>query len=378
VSHAPLVAPGPPLSPPERVRYSRHLLLPGIGEQGQRRLGAARVLVVGAGGLGSPVLTYLAAAGVGTLGVVDDDVVEESNLQRQVLHGSDDVGRLKVASAADALHRANPLVRVVPVAERLTAANAVDLLRGWDVVVDGADNVPTRYLVADACSLLGTPEVWGAVYRFDAQVSTFWPGHGPLYRDLFPDPPPPGALPSCAEGGVLGAMCATVGSLMATEVVKLVTGAGEPLTGRLLVLDALTTTWREVRVRPSGRPPVTAVQDVAAACAPPSPPAGAAVGARELAALLAAGKVTLVDVRDAPERELVAIPGAVHVPLARILAGQVDDVPRDRPVVLHCKTGGRSAVALRALRERGFPDVAHLEGGVLAWVDEVDPTLPRY
>ncbi len=380
-----LVEPGPELSTAERLRYSRHLLLPGLGVDGQRRLKAARVLVVGAGGLGSPVLTYLAAAGVGTLGVVDDDVVDTSNLQRQVLHRSEDVGRAKVDSAADAVARANPLVRVEKHRRRVAAADVLDLVRGYDLVVDGADNIPTRYAVGDACAIAGVPEVWGAVYRFDGQVSTFWPGHGPVYRDLFPEPPPPGALPSCAEGGVLGAMCAAIGSLMATEVVKLVTGLGEPLVGRLLVLDALSTTWRELRVRPDpDRPPLTRVEDVETACAAPPPlPDGSLVGATELARALAerdagAGDLVLVDVRGEDERAVVAIPGAVPVPLERLLAGETGDLPRDRRVVLHCKSGGRSERALRALLEQGFTDVAHLDGGVLAWVDQVDPSLPRY
>jgi molybdopterin/thiamine biosynthesis adenylyltransferase/rhodanese-related sulfurtransferase len=383
VPRAPLVEPGPELDPEQVLRYSRHVLLPDVGSVGQRRLTAARVLVVGAGGLGSPVITYLAAAGVGTIGVVDDDVVDHSNLQRQVLHGTADVGRPKVDSAAEAVAAINPLVRVESHQVRLTAQNALDVLRGYHLVVDGADNFATRYLVSDACALLGVPEVWGSVFRFDAQVSVFWAGQGPTYRDLFPEPPPPGAVPSCAEGGVLGAMCGAVGSVMATEAVKLLTGTGEPLVGRLLVLDALAMTWRTLTLRPDPQAtPVTSLVDTAAACEVPDRlPPDAVVGAVELARLLreTPDEVLLVDVRGADEHALVAIPGAVLVPLSRILSGDaVAELPRDRRIVLHCKSGGRSEQALRALRDSGFTDVAHLDGGVLAWVDEVDPGLPRY
>ena len=382
----PLVEPGAELTTAEVRRYSRHLLLPDIGVDGQRRLKNARVLVVGAGGLGSPALTYLAAAGVGTIGVVDDDVVEESNLQRQVVHSTADLGRPKVDSAVDALAALNPLVTVVPHRERLTADNALELLAGYDLVLDGADNFSTRYLVSDACTLAGVPEVWGSVFRFDGQVSVFWSGHGPTYRDLFPEAPPPGAVPSCAEGGVLGAMCASVGSVMATEAVKLITGAGMSLLGRLLVLDALDMSWRTVRVRTPVTPTVvTALVDEVAACAPlPAPLAGEVLTARELADLLAArdrGETDfeLVDVRGADEAAVVSIPGARLVPLPRVLAGEAEHaLPRDRRVVLHCKSGGRSAQALAALREQGFRDVAHVDGGVLAWVRDVDPTLPSY
>jgi adenylyltransferase/sulfurtransferase len=381
VTPRPLVEPGPPLDPQQVLRYSRHVLLPEIGELGQRRLSNARVLVVGAGGLGSPVLTYLAAAGVGTIGVVDDDVVDTSNLQRQVVHGTQDVGRLKVDSAVEAAARVNPLVRVVPHPVRLDASNALDVLAGYDLVVDGADNFPTRYLVSDACEVLGLPEVWGSVYRFDAQVSVFWAGRGPTYRHLFPEPPPPGAVPSCAEGGVMGAMVGAVGSVMATEAVKLITGAGEPLVGRLLVLDALSMTWRTLNVRPDpSAPRVTEVVDTQAFCGIEPPlPAGAAISASELSSLIAAGDVLVVDVRGADERALVAIPGSVPVPLQRILSGEaVGSMPRDRRVVLHCKSGARSAQALRALQDKGFTNVTHLEGGVLAWVRDVDPSLPTY
>ncbi|MFZ5872214.1 MAG: molybdopterin-synthase adenylyltransferase MoeB [Actinomycetota bacterium] len=380
MSLPPLVEPGPPLDPRQVHRYSRHVLLPDIGETGQRRLANARVLVVGAGGLGSPALTYLAAAGVGTIGVVDDDVVDESNLQRQVMHRTEDVGRPKVDSAADAVARLNPMVRVVPYRLRLAPDNALDVLRGWDLVLDGADNFATRYLVSDACEILGVPEVWGSVYRFDAQVSVFWAGHGPTYRHLFPEPPPPGAVPSCAEGGVMGAMVGAVGSVMATEAVKLVTGAGEPLLGRLLVLDALSMTWRTLTVRPDpAAEPVTELVDMTEVCeVPASPlPTGAVVDARTLAGAL--DDVHLVDVRGADEAALVSIPGSVLVPLPRILSGEaLPELPTDRRIVLYCKSGVRSAQALRVLHDKGFRDTAHLDGGVLAWVRDVDPSLPSY
>ncbi|MFP5346299.1 MAG: molybdopterin-synthase adenylyltransferase MoeB [Actinomycetes bacterium] len=387
----PLVEPGEELTTEEVRRYSRHLLLPDIGMVGQRRLKNAKVLVVGAGGLGSPAITYLAAAGVGTIGIVDDDVVEESNLQRQVVHRTADVGRAKVESAADAVAALNPLVTVRQHALRLTSANAVEVVGQYDLVLDGADNFATRYLVSDACEVLGVPEVWASVFRFDAQVSLFWAGHGPTYRDLFPEPPPPGSVPSCAEGGVLGAMVACVGSVMATEAVKLVVGSGEPLLGRLLVLDALSMTWRQLRIRPlPDRAPVREVTDVEAWCSAvsgPEPEASAAlseVGAPELADLLRARQrgeadFVLVDVRGDAERAVVSVPGAVAVPLDDILAGDVEQLlPLDRRVILHCKSGARSARALQALQSAGFTNAAHLRGGVLAWVEEVDPTLPRY
>ncbi|MBC7290188.1 MAG: ThiF family adenylyltransferase [Actinotalea sp.] len=388
----PLVEPGPPLTPAQRERWSRHLLLPQLGETAQRRLRNARVCVVGAGGLGAPVLQYLAAAGVGRLGIVDDDVVEASNLQRQVLHGVADVGRPKVDSAADAVAALDPDVDVVRHRLRLDE-RTVGLLGEYDLVLDGTDNFPTRYLVNDACVRLGLPEVWGSVFRFDAQVAVFWgsppPGSGvaPVQlRDLFPAPPAPGTVPSCAEGGVLGAMCGQVGSVMATEAVKLLTGVGRPLLGRVLVLDALAARWAEVPLvggvrAPAHRHPAT--DDVA------GPPARTdvgvrRVGARDLAARLAARDaggpdLQLVDVREPAERAIVAIPGAEPVPLAGLLDGSaLDRVRRDVPVVLHCRSGVRSEQAGLALLAAGWRDVEHLAGGVLAWVDEVDPSQARY
>ncbi len=379
-----IVEPGDDLSADEVRRYSRHLLLPEIGREGQRRLKNARVLVVGAGGLGSPVLLYLAAAGVGTLGVIDLDVVEESNLQRQVLHGTADVGRPKVDSAADAVARINPLVQVLRHHERLTPQNALEVVAGYDLVLDGTDNFPTRYLVNDACVLSGKPLVWGSILRFDGQVSLFWAAHGPHYRDLFPHPPDAGTVPSCGEAGVLGAVCAAVGSVMAIEAVKLITGAGQPLLGRLLVLDALDMSWRTVTYGrdPAGSPVTGLLPGPSGVAARPPADGLPAISAVELAAMLDspdALELLIVDVREPAERDVVSIPGSVPVPLAEILSGAaLDQLPRDRTLVLHCKSGGRSGQALEVLRAAGFDRAAHLEEGILAWVRDVDPSLPTY
>ncbi|MBN6810817.1 molybdopterin-synthase adenylyltransferase MoeB [Kocuria marina] len=390
----PLVAPASDLSREELERYSRHLTLPQLGEEGQRRLKNARVLVIGAGGLGAPALQYLAAAGVGTIGVVDDDVVSVSNLQRQVVHGMADIGRPKVDSAADAVARLNPLVTVHRHPERLSTDNALEIFSGYDLIMDGADNFGTRFLVSDAAELTGIPVVWGSILRFDGQVSVFWSGHGPVYRDLFPEAPAPGQVPSCAEGGVLGMLPATIGSVMVTEALKLITGIGRPLLGRVLIHDALAQTWRELTVLPDPhRPPVTDLSRVALACGLPSdddaaPAPHETVTAPELAELLTARSLgetsfTLVDVREDWERNLVAIPGSVHVPLQDVLDRGVTALPDEAEgtVILHCKAGARSAQALAALR-RDYAlredTVKHLDGGVLAWIDRVDPALPRY
>jgi adenylyltransferase/sulfurtransferase len=395
----PLVDPGPPLPPDQLARYGRHLTLPGVGEDGQRRLANARVLVVGAGGLGSPALLYLAAAGVGTLGVLDGDRVEASNLQRQVIHGQSDLGRPKVDSAADRIAQVNPHVRVRRHPVHLGAGNAMELLADYDLVLDGTDNFPTRYLVSDACELLRRPVVWGSIFRFDGQVSVFWAGHGPTYRDLFPTPPPPGAVPSCAEGGVFGVLCAAVGAAMATEAVKLICGLGDPLLGRLLVHDALAASWREIRVRVDpDRPPVTRLVHYEAFCGMPAretagtaataPGQGPAdpdtIDVHALRSLLQARDrgeqdFVLVDVREAYERAIATIPGAIHVPLARLESGAgLAELPPGRRVILHCKSGGRSARALAVLRSSGHPDAVHVAGGVLAWSREIDPSQPVY
>ncbi|HET8599929.1 MAG TPA: molybdopterin-synthase adenylyltransferase MoeB [Segeticoccus sp.] len=384
-----------PLERAEVERYARHLLLPEVGLEGQQRLRRAKVLVVGAGGLGSPALLYLAAAGVGTLGVVDDDRVELSNLQRQVIHGEGDLGRPKTLSAQETVATVNPHVRVVRHDLRLGVDNALDLIAGYDVVLDGTDNFPTRYLVNDACVLLGKPHVWGSIYRFDGQVSIWWAGHGPCYRCVFPEPPPPGMVPSCAEGGVLGVLPASIGSIQATEVLKLVLGIGEPLVGRLLVHDALRQTWDTLRVQADpdcpvcgAQPTITELRAEDAACALPGAAPGQepvpTVDVRELATLLAqggaeAGALALVDVRGPGERGIVSIPGAVGIPLEDFRSGAaLAAVPTDRPVVLACKSGVRSAEAARILLAAGRRDVRSLDGGVLAWVREIDPSLPTY
>lgn len=382
---APLVAPGPPLGTAEHQRYSRHLLIPEVGSIGQRRLANAKVLVLGAGGLGSPILLYLAAAGVGTLGIVDFDTVETSNLQRQIIHTDADVGEAKAVSAAHAVAAANPFVRTVLHQDRLTSENALDTFADYDVILDGTDNFATRYLVNDACVLLGKPYVWGSIFRFEGQVSVFWAGHGPQYRDVYPTPPPPGSVPSCAEGGVLGVLCATVGSVMATEAIKLICGIGESLLGRLLVYNALDMTFRSVRLRAD--PAATAVTELidydefcgAGPVAAPSVQQ-ATIGPRELEALRAEHHdLLLIDVREPLEHDLVAIPGDVLVPRERILSGEVlGELPHDRTIVLYCKSGVRSAECLSALQRAGFDDVLHLGGGILAWAEQIEPSLPRY
>lgn len=388
----PLVEPGPELTREEIERYARHLTLPGIGPLGQRRLGNARVLVVGAGGLGSPALQYLAAAGVGTIGIVDDDVVSASNLQRQVVHRTADVGRSKAESAAEAVAALNPLVEVRTHPVRLGADNAVDIIGGYDLVLDGADNFATRYVVNDAAALTGTPCVWGSILRFEGQVSVFWAGHGPTYRDLYPEAPPDGEVPSCAEGGVFGMLPATVGSVMVTEAVKLLTGTGEPLLGRILFHDALAMTWREMRLAADPEAaPVTAVAEPEAVSALPGGGAEPeeTLTAPQLAELLerrerGEASFALVDVREDWERELVAIPGAVPVALQELLERGAEALPagvRGADLVLHCKAGARSATALGALRPffAGREErVRHLEGGVLAWVEQVEPGRPVY
>lgn len=363
----PLVAPGPELSDAERRRYSRHLILDGVGELGQRRMRNARVLVVGAGGLGSPALLYLAAAGIGTIGVVDDDTVEESNLQRQVAHRTQDVGRAKVDSAADAVERANPGVRVVRHPYRLTPENAREVVSGYDLVLDGSDTFSTRYLVNDVCVLTGTPWVWGAVLRFDGHVAVFRDGHGPTYRDLFPTAPPPGTVPSCGEAGVLGGVCGTIASVMVTEAVKLITGSGRSLLGRVLVHDALEMTWRSLEVRPDPRrEPVTELREEPSCRLPVADVVPEVTAADLLSELAGTTPPVVVDVREPDENAEVRVPGALLVPLAGIVDGTADLPPG--PLVLHCASGLRSATAVLALRERGRDDVRSLQGGIRALV----------
>lgn len=374
---APLVEPGPPLAAQELERYSRHALIPEIGLEGQRRLRNSRVLVIGAGGLGSPALLYLAAAGVGTLGIVDDDTVELSNLQRQVIHGVGDIGRTKLESAKDSIESINPGVKVVLHPVRLDSSNALGIFADYDVILDGADNFATRYLVNDAAALLGKPYVWGSILRFDGQVSVFWDKFGPNYRDLYPEPPAPGTVPSCAEGGVFGMLCASIGAMMVTEAVKLITGIGQTLLGRLLIFDALTARWREIRIaKDPEAAPITELIDYDYFCGilAPAENDGDLISAAQLANRLAqraegSTDFVLIDVRQPVEFEIGRIPGSVLIPLAGIKDGSaLDAVPRGVPLVLHCKAGSRSAQALASLREAGYEDVVHLDGGMDAWL----------
>ncbi len=392
MSLPPLVAPDSELSVDEVKRYSRHLIIPEIGMTGQKRLKNARVLCVGAGGLGSPALLYLAAAGVGTLGVIDFDVVEESNLQRQIIHGQSDIGRPKAESAADSIREVNPYVNVVLHEAQLDSDNAMEIFAQYDLIVDGTDNFATRYLVNDTCVLLGKPYVWGSIYRFDGQASVFWAEHGPCYRCLYPEPPPPGMVPSCAEGGVLGVLCASIGSIQVNEAIKVITGVGEPLAGRLMIYDALEMSYRSVQVRKDPEcpicgknPTITELIDYDAFCGTVSQEAqdaatGSTITAAELKAMLDADDdIFLVDVREPNEYEIVSIPGAVLIPKDQFLTGAaLERLPHDRKIVLHCKSGVRSAEALAVVKNAGFSDAVHVGGGVLAWVSQVDPSLPVY
>ena len=392
MSLPPLVEPAAELSVDEVKRYSRHLIIPEIGMTGQKRLKNARVLCVGAGGLGSPALLYLAAAGVGTLGVIDFDVVDESNLQRQIIHGQSDIGRPKAESARDSIAEINPYVHVVLHEEQLTADNAMQIFAGYDLIVDGTDNFSTRYLVNDACVLLGKPYVWGSIFRFDGQASVFWAEYGPCYRCLYPEPPPPGMVPSCAEGGVLGVLCASIGSIQVNEAIKLITGVGEPLAGRLMIYDALEMSYRAVRVRKDPEcpvcgknPTITELIDYDAFCGVVSADAqqaasGSTITAADLKGMLDGGdNIFLVDVREPNEYEIVSIPGSVLIPKDQFLTGMaLERLPSDKQIVLHCKTGVRSAECLAIVKGAGYSDAVHVGGGVLAWVNQVDPSLPTY
>ena len=374
-----LVAPGPALTAEQVSRYSRHLLMPTIGELGQRRLLASRVAVVGAGGLGSPSLLYLAAAGVGRLTVIDDDRVEESNLQRQVIHASTDIGRPKVDSALERVRALNPDVEVVGVTEHLDEANAAGILADHDLVLDGSDNFETRYAVADACADLGVPLVWAAVYRTEAHLTVFWPAAPDAavatgLRDLFPEPPAPGTVPACGDAGVVGPLVGQVGSMMATEAIKLITGVGRPLLGRLLFIDVLSSTQREIPLRPrtptgEGRPARRLTDLAAPEEAPQETPL---VSPDELATRLRTGDAPFVlDVREAHELAEGVVPGAVHIPVATLTSDPSSSaaVPTDCEVVLVCRAGPRAQLAATALRARGYEHLLILEGGMLAWPD---------
>jgi sulfur-carrier protein adenylyltransferase/sulfurtransferase len=392
MSLSPLVEPATELSVDEVRRYSRHLIIPDVGVTGQKRLKNARVLCVGAGGLGSPALMYLAAAGVGTLGIVEFDTVDESNLQRQIIHGQSDIGRPKAESARDSIREINPYVDVIVHNEALSNDNVMEIFAQYDLIVDGTDNFATRYMVNDACVLLGKPYVWGSIYRFDGQASVFWAEHGPCYRCLYPEPPPPGMVPSCAEGGVLGVLCASIGSIQVTEAIKLLTGIGEPLLGRLTVYDALEMTYRKIKVRKDPQcaicgenPTVTALIDYEDFCGAVSDEAQAAVVGStitpaELRDWIDSGKsIDLVDVREPAEWEIVRIPGARLVPKGEILDGSaLAGLPQDKQIVLYCKSGVRSAEALAAVKAAGFKDAVHVQSGVVGWVKQVDPSLPIY
>ena len=391
----PLVAPAVELTREEVARYSRHLIIPDLGLDGQKRLKNARVLVIGAGGLGSPALLYLAAAGVGTIGIVEFDVVDESNLQRQIIHGQSDVGRSKAESARDSIREINPLVDVRLHEVRLEPDNAVELFEQYDLILDGTDNFATRYLVNDAAVLAGKPYVWGSIYRFEGQVSVFWEDapdgpdgekRGLNYRDLYPEPPPPGMVPSCAEGGVLGILCASIASVMGTEAIKLITGIGEPLLGRLMVYDALDMTYRTIKIRKDPEAPkITELIDYDAFCGVVSDEATEAtkdstITPRELRAMLDSGrKVALIDVREPVEWDINHIDGAELIPKSAIEAGDgLTRLPHDRIPVLYCKTGVRSAEALAAVKKAGFADALHLQGGIVAWARQLEPDMVMY
>ncbi|HEY5352505.1 MAG TPA: adenylyltransferase/sulfurtransferase MoeZ [Streptosporangiaceae bacterium] len=392
MSLPPLVEPAAELTVDEVRRYSRHLIIPDVGMTGQKRLKNAKVLCVGAGGLGSPALLYLAAAGVGTLGIVDFDVVDESNLQRQIIHGQSDIGRSKAESARDSVREINPYVNVIVHKERLDSDNAMQIFADYDLIVDGTDNFATRYLVNDACVLLGKPYVWGSIYRFDGQASVFWAEYGPCYRCLYPEPPPPGMVPSCAEGGVLGVLCASIGSIQVNEAIKVITGIGEPLAGRLMIYDALEMTYRSVKVRKDPEcpvcgknPTVTELIDYEEFCGAVSEEAqeaaaGSTITARQLKDMQDAGEnIFLVDVREPNEYEIVSIPGSVLIPKGEFLSGAaLERLPQDKRVVLHCKSGARSAECLAIVKNAGFSDAVHVGGGVLSWVATIDPSLPSY
>jgi adenylyltransferase/sulfurtransferase len=386
------VEPAADLTVEEVRRYSRHLIIPDVGMAGQKRLKNAKVLCVGAGGLGSPTLLYLAAAGVGTLGIVEFDVVDESNLQRQVIHGQSDIGRSKAESARDSIREINPLVQVNLHEERLDSTNVMELFAQYDLIVDGTDNFATRYLVNDACVLLNKPYVWGSIYRFDGQASVFWSEYGPCYRCLYPEPPPPGMVPSCAEGGVLGVLCASIGSIQVTEAIKVLTGIGEPLVGRLMIYDALEMTYRTVKVRKDPNcavcgehPTVTELIDYEAFCGAISEEAADAakdstITVTQLKEWLDADeKIQLIDVREPNEYEIVNIPGATLIPKGEFLMGTaLEKLDPSKRIVLHCKSGVRSAEALAVVHAAGYKDAVHVGGGVLAWVNQIEPDKPSY
>lgn len=382
----------PELSHDDLSRYSRHLMLPEVGEEGQRKLKAARVLCVGTGGLGSPLALYLAAAGVGTLGLVDFDVVDVSNLQRQIIHSTADIGRKKLDSAAEKLAALNPALNIVKHETLLSSANALDILKDYDVVADGTDNFPTRYLVNDACVLLGKPNAYGSIFRFEGQASVFAAKEGPCYRCLYPEPPPPGLVPSCAEGGVLGILPGLVGVIQATEVIKLILGKGSPLIGRLLLVDSLNMRFRELKLRKNPEcpvcgenPSVTRLIDYQQFCgiAPAAKEESKVtngipqITVTELKRRIDSGEdFVLLDVREPFEYQIANIGGRL-IPQNDV-PQRLSEIDRNRPVVVHCKSGGRSQRIAEFLKQSGYNDVANVAGGILAWSDQVDPTVKKY
>jgi len=382
----------PELTTDDLARYSRHLILPEVGMEGQRRLKAARVLCVGAGGLGSPLAFYLAAAGVGTLGLVDFDVVDASNLQRQIIHFTKDIGRKKLDSAEEKLLALNPALNVVRHETLLTSANALDILKDYDIVVDGTDNFPTRYLVNDACVLLGKPNVYASIYRFEGQASVFAKENGPCYRCLYPEPPPPGLVPSCAEGGVLGILPGLLGMIQATEAIKLILGKGESLAGRLLLVDALNMKFRELKLRKNPEcpvcgehPTVTKLIDYQQFCGivPETKQEQKVkngipqITVKELKQRMDAGDdVFVLDVREPYEYQIANL-GAKLIPQNDV-PKRLDEIDRQREIVVHCRSGQRSQRIAEYLAQQGYPKVKNLAGGILAWADEIDPKMPKY
>jgi len=388
-----LVSPGPALTVDEVRRYSRHLIIPDVAMAGQQRLMNAKVLCVGAGGLGSPALMYLAAAGVGTIGIVEFDTVDESNLQRQIIHSQSNIGKSKAQSAKAKISEINPNVNVITHETRLDNSNVKEIFSQYDIIVDGTDNFATRYLVNDACVILKKPYVWGSIYRFDGQASVFWAEYGPCYRCLYPEPPPPGMVPSCAEGGVLGVLCATIGSIQTTEAIKVITGIGEPMIGSLMIYDALDMTFRKIKVRKDPNCPLCGdnptqtdlLPDYEAFCGVLSDAAEVAVKDSTISVTDLAAKIDakdnfyLVDVREPSEFEIVRIPGSHLIPKQGFLDGTVlATLPQDKPIILHCKSGVRSAECLAILKSAGFADATHVAGGVIAWAKQIDKSLPVY
>ena len=385
--------PLPELSNEEILRYSRHLILPEVGMEGQRKLKGAKVAMIGTGGLGAPLGLYLAAAGIGKIGIVDFDVVDVTNLQRQVIHGAKDVGRPKIDSAADRMKDINPHLEIEKYETALSSENALEILKDYDVVVDGTDNFPTRYLVNDACVLLGKPNAYGSIFRFEGQATVFHHNGGPCYRCLYPEPPPPGLVPSCAEGGVLGILPAVVGSIQATETVKLILGKGETLSGRLMLYDALNMKFRELRLRRNpecpvcgDNPTVTELIDYQQFCGIPQQAAAEAeqagkmpeIAPKDLKAKLDAGEdVFVLDVRQPHEYDIAKIEGTTLIPLDQ-LAQRVDELESTADIFIHCKSGVRSAKAQKLLKDMGFSRVTNVAGGILRWADEVDPSIAKY